>query len=251
VTSTHSSWPAAGERWFYSAASTALLVFTFLGFQMFYLEGRAYPGRELTPPIRTLLLIHGLSMSAWMLLAVVQPLLVACGRKRLHRTFGRVGAALAVLIVVSGCVVSVRAAQVNPPDLRLFGLVQNEFLYIPLSNVLLFGGFVFLGVLHRRRAVAHRPLMFMASLAVVPAALARITPLNSWYAGTALEYWLSAYVIALILGVILLAARCWVAKAIDRWYVGAFGVLALVWVTTSIIARSSAWKAMADWLIST
>jgi hypothetical protein len=61
------------ERWFYFAASVALLVLTFIGFRMFYLEGRAFPGRPLTPPIRGLLIAHGILMTVWILLAVVQP----------------------------------------------------------------------------------------------------------------------------------------------------------------------------------
>jgi hypothetical protein len=44
-------------RWFYSAASLSLLVLMFIGFQLFYLQGMAYPGRPLTPPIRTLLIV--------------------------------------------------------------------------------------------------------------------------------------------------------------------------------------------------
>ena len=71
--------PAEG-RWFYSAATLALLVITLAGFRFFYLEGKAYPGRELAPPIRTLLVAHGILMTGWMALAAAQPLLVAAGQ---------------------------------------------------------------------------------------------------------------------------------------------------------------------------
>lgn len=240
---------STGERWFYSLASIALLGFTFLGFQLFYLEGRAYPGRELTPPIKTLLITHGVLMSAWMLLAAVQPLLVAGGRRRVHMALGRLGAGLALAIVVTGYLVAVRAARVNPPELQLFGLVQNEFLAVPMNGVIMFGGFVLFGIWNRRRPEAHRPLMFMASLAAVPAALGRITPLNGWYAGTAWEYFCSAFVIALIVGAVLLACKCVVSKSLDRWFAGAFGLLALSWVVTSLAARTPAWKQIATLLM--
>lgn len=238
-----------GERWFYSIASLALLVFTFVGFQMFYLEGRAYPGRELTPPIQALLISHGVLMSAWMLLAAAQPLLVAGGRRRLHMALGRAGAGLALAIVVTGYLVAVRAARVNPPDLQLFGLVQNEFLAIPINGMVMFGAFVFLGVWHRRRPELHRPLMFMASFAVVPAALSRIAALNGWYAGTTLEFFCSAFVVALIIGVALLACKCALSRSFDRWFASAFGLLVLSWVMTSLAARTPAWKQVASVLM--
>jgi hypothetical protein len=63
-------------RLFYSGAAAALFILAFLGFQQFYLHGKAYPDRELAPPIRTLLIVHGVAMSAWMLLFVAQPLLI-------------------------------------------------------------------------------------------------------------------------------------------------------------------------------
>ncbi len=241
---------SAGERWFYSLASVSLLVFTFLGFQFFYLEGRAYPGRELTPPIQSLLIVHGVLMSAWMLLAAAQPLLVAGGRKRLHMTLGRFGAALALGIVITGCLVAVRAAQVNPPDLQLFGLVQNEFLAIPMNGMVMFGVFVFLGVWNRRRPEVHRPMMFMASMAAIPAALSRITTLNGWYEGTALEYFFSAFVVAMIFGAILLACKLAVSRSFDRCFAGAFGALALSWLLTSLLARTPAWKQIATVMMS-
>ena len=41
-------------------------------------------------------------------------------------------------------------------------------------GVVTFGAFVLAGVLNRRRPEVHRPMMFMASLAVVAAAMGRM-----------------------------------------------------------------------------
>jgi len=41
-------------RLFYFGVAALLLVLMSLGFQQFYLHGKAYPNRELAPPIRTL-----------------------------------------------------------------------------------------------------------------------------------------------------------------------------------------------------
>ena len=82
--------PASPERarLLYLGAAVLLLVLMFLGFQQFYLHGRAYPGRELTPPIRTLLILHGIGMTTWMLLFLVQPLLIVAGNRRVHMMLG-------------------------------------------------------------------------------------------------------------------------------------------------------------------
>jgi hypothetical protein len=61
-------------RLFYTGAAALLPILTFLSFQQFYLHGKAVPNRELTPPIRTLLILRGTAMSAWMLLVLAQPL---------------------------------------------------------------------------------------------------------------------------------------------------------------------------------
>ena len=229
------------SRFFYSIASILLLVLTLIGFRMFYLNLQAFPGRPLTPPIRTLVIVHGVSMTLWMLLSVVQPLLVAAGRKRLHMTLGMFGTALASAIVVTGYLLAVNAARVNPPDLTLFGLNQKQFLTVPLSSVVTFGGFVFLGVRNRRRPEVHRPMMFMASLAVVSAALGRMPPLNAWYAGTWLEHCFSAFLTTLLLGALLLALKCVMEHRFDRWFAGALAALTAIFMAASLVAKTDAW----------
>lgn len=237
------------HRLFYSFASIILLVLTLIGFRMFYLNLQAFPGRPLTPPIRAVVITHGVLMTIWMLLSVVQPLLVATRRKRLHMTLGLFGTVLAVGIVVTGYLVGVNAARVNPPDLTLFGLNQKEFLTVPLIGVVTFGGFVALGVWHRRRPEVHRPMMFMASLSVVAAAMGRMPMLNAWYAGTRLEQWFSAFLSMLILGALLLALKSMMERRFDRWFAGAFATLALICVTVSLVAKTEAWVQLATWLM--
>jgi hypothetical protein len=237
------------SRLFYSIASIVLLVLTFIGFRMFYLNLQAFPGRPLTPPIRTVVITHGVLMTIWMLLSVVQPLLVATGRKRLHMTLGLFGTVLAAGIVVSGYLVAVNAARVNPPDLTLFGLNQKQFLTVPLIGVVTFGGFVSLGLWNRRRPEVHRPMMFMASLSVVAAAMGRMPMLNAWYAGTPLEHWFSAFLSMLILGALLLALKSVMERRFDRWFAGAYAALVVICATVSLVAKTEAWVRFATLLM--
>ena len=233
------------SRCFYPAASAALLVLTFIGFRLFYLQGQAYPGRPLTPPIRVLLIVHGVSMTAWMILSVVQSMLVAVNRKQLHRTLGALGASLAALIVIAGYLTAVEATRLNPADMKLFGLTSKQFLTVPLTGVVMFGAFVLTGVLNRRRPEVHRPMMFMASMSTIAAAMGRIAVLNDWYAGTRLEHWFSAFLTTLVLGVVLLVIKWVLERRFDRWFAGAFGVLAVVCVAASLGAKTDGWSRLA------
>jgi hypothetical protein len=235
----------ARSRLFYPIASFALLVLTLIGFRLFYLHMQAFPGRPLTPPLRTLLIVHGVLMTAWMLLSVVQPLLVATNHKRAHMKLGMFAAVLAAAIVITGYLVAVNAARVNPPELRLFGLAPKEFLTVPLFAIMTFAILVFIGVWNRKRPEIHRPMMLMASLAAVSAALGRMPQLNDWYANTQLEQWFSAFVTTLVVGGLMLAVKCAVEKRFDRWFAAAFGIVVTTCVTSSLVAKTQTWSEFA------
>ncbi len=105
------------ERYFYSVATILLLVLTVVGFQLFYFHGKAYPDRPLTPPIKALVITHGMAMSLWMLLAIIQPLLVAGGNRRAHMALGKVMTVIAVCLTVLGMKLGIASCKVAPPDL--------------------------------------------------------------------------------------------------------------------------------------
>src|SRR5438128_928256 len=169
------------NRWFYSAASLSLLILMFIGFRLCYLNGKSFPDRPLTPPIRTLIIIHACLMTSLMLLAVGQPLLVGAKRKRMHMKLGILGMMLAAAMVVAGVRIGIESTRFQPPELRIFGLAPREFMAVPVLSIVVFGMFVLIGVLNRRRPAVHRPMMLMASVALIGAAMARIGPLNALY----------------------------------------------------------------------
>jgi small basic protein len=237
------------SRWFYSVTSLVLLVLMFVGFQLFYLHGQAYPGRPLTPPIRTLIITHVCLMTLWMLLAVAQPLLIGAGRKRLHMKLGVFGAVLAAAIVFTGLRIGIEAARVTPPELRVFGLAPKEFMAVPVLSIPVFGLFVVLGVANRRRPEVHRPMMLMASLSIMGAPLARITPLNELYAGTWWETVFSGFLMQTILAAIVFAAKCIVFKSFDRWLAAGVAALTAVSVAISLGARTQTWDQFATFLL--
>lgn len=240
---------AARSRWFYSLASGLLLVVTVIGFRHFYLDLQAYPGRPIPPPARSIYIVHGVMMSAWMVLSVVQPLLVATGRRRIHMKLGALAAALAIGIVGAGYLIAIGSTRGTPPELVRFGLAPKAFLTVPLNGILTFAAFVIVGVLNRRRPDIHRPMMFLASLSVAAAALGRIPLLSGWYAGTLLEVWFSAFLSMLMLGMLMLAVKCGLEKRLDRWFATGLGGLAVVCLATSLVAKTKVWDQCATFLL--
>jgi len=237
-------------RWFYSLASLTLLVLMFIGFQSFYLEGKAYAGRPLTPPIRTLLIVHGVLMTSWMLLAVVQPLLVAKKRVRLHMKLGILGVALALGIVVVGVMVGIEGARYAPPDLLLFNLNPKQFLTVPVLGILVFGFFVLIGVLNRYRSHIHRPMMLMASVSVMSAAMGRMRPLSLLIADTWAEAIFSAFFTSVVLASIFLLVKCLLSRAFDRWFAAGVALFAALSAALTQIAKTEAWDQFATFLLS-
>jgi hypothetical protein len=236
-------------RWFYSAASLSLLVLMFIGFQLFYLQGMAYPGRPLTPPIRTLLIVHGCLMTAWMLLSVAQPLLVGTKRVRWHMRLGILGVVLAAGIVIVGVKVGIEAARFTPPDFLLFGLTPKEFLTVPVLGILMFGLFVLVGVLNRHRPLVHRPTMFLASVSVIAAALGRMGPLNALFAGTLWEQLFGAFFTSVILAAIYLLLKCLLSKSFDRWFAVGFATFTAACAAITLIAKTAAWDRFATFVL--
>lgn len=239
----------AAETWVYPLATVVLLGLTVIGFQLFYFRGMAYPGRPLTPPIKTLVIAHAAAMSLWMILAVTQPFLVARGNRRLHMTLGKIGAVLAAGVVVLGVKLGVASCRVAPPDLMYGSLTPKQFMSVPVLDAVLFALFVTAGVCWRKRPAAHKPMMFLATLTAVAAAISRIDSLNHLYAGTAGERLFGFFFFTVVAGVVFLVAKCVVFRSFDRWFAGGVAGLALwFWMATQI-APTPVWDAIAGVLL--
>lgn len=245
----NSSPRSTSPRYFYSLAALLLLALTIIGFRHFYFGGGAYPGRPLTPPIRTLLIAHGIAMTAWILLSVVQPALIASRNRKTHMLLGRIGAVLALAMFFLGWQTGVAAIRVAPPEMRIAGLAPKEFLTVPLMSIVVFLMFVIIGVWQRKRPEIHRPMMLVATLTVCSAAIGRIELFNTWYAGTVLEVWFTAFLSTVLIGVALLVIKSALSKTFDRWLAISVGVLAVISVASSLVAKTAAWDQFATFLL--
>lgn len=236
------------SRFFYSGTAILLFAFMFWGFHLFYLHGRAYPGRPLTPPIRSLLIAHGTAMMLWMILFIIQPLLIATRNYRVHMKLGIFGAVLATAVTLLGIAVAIGAARVNPPDLLLWNLAPKQFMAVSLSAILLFGLFVLLGILNRRKPDIHRPMMLLAAFSILPPSLDRITAIHTLFEGTILGTLFGAYASSLVVGLILLAVHSALHRSINRWFAIGYAGIVLVAFATMQLAPTQAWASVAKLL---
>src|SRR5262245_15879629 len=135
------------------------------------------------PPIPAYLYAHGAIGTAWFVFLVMQTLLVANDRVRIHRQLGVAGVALAVLVLVLGIYTSanmiprnVALGLTSETDVMLYTLVTGA----DNSAFIVFPTLVLLAVLFRRRPDVHKRLMLLASWSILGPAVARIL---SWTAG--------------------------------------------------------------------
>lgn len=157
---------------FYIAASVFLAVVTFAGFaRTYYLRGIFH-----TPTLSFFLQIHGAVMTAWILLFLIQSLLIASHRVRLHRKLGYFGAALAALVVMMGMTATVHAAAREVRGHTDFVPLQLSILALETTQMILFAWLVAIAILRRRKTDLHKRYLLLATLCMLPNPELRILP---------------------------------------------------------------------------
>jgi len=236
-------------RYFYTAAGVLIALFVAIGFGAFYFKGRAYPDRPITPPIRALVIAHGLAMTAWVALMVLQPTLIALRRRKLHMAVGRVGALVAAAVVVLGFPVALRSPAVAPEGAMIWGLGVKPFFAVPFFSIVLFAAFVAIGIAKVKQPAVHRAMMLLATLAALGAAVSRIDALNNLYLGTVWDRLFGPLFGTLVFGALLLLARSLLTRRLDRVF--AYGLAALTVASLGIwqLAVTETWNRFTVWLI--
>jgi len=162
------------DRRFYSGIALAMVLVVFVGFApTFYLRSVfgapvSITGLVTMTPVA---LAHGLVFTAWVLLFFAQTLLVAARRVASHRRLGVAGAVLAAVMVPVGLLTAFAAAARGSAPAGMEPLV---FLVVPVFDIVLFAGFVTAAVLRRREKEAHKRLMLLAYVSIMPAAVGRL-----------------------------------------------------------------------------
>ena len=147
----------------YIVVGGVMLGITVAGFWPPY-YGKILTGRPIAPEFAYWVIdVHSTIFLGWLVLFLTQAVLVAQGRTDLHRRLGMVGVGYALLTFITGVVggyllVLHRVAA---------GMTLDQaaaFLFVPLSDILMFAGFFGMAVLYRDQPEIHKRLMVLAML---------------------------------------------------------------------------------------
>ena len=165
---TVTDFPADRERRLFFYLSIAIAAWVTLGFGIFILVGIS----SFDAPWWVHL--HAVSFVAWIVLYVLQNRLVVNGELERHRRLGKIGAYLAVWMVIVGLLVTpatISAGRVPP------FFTPAIFLALDTVNILCFGGLVLAALRMRARSDWHKRLMLCATISVIAPAFGRLLAL--------------------------------------------------------------------------
>lgn len=161
---------ARGRNPFFVVMASAVAVTVFLGFApSFYLRSTFNPNRSLS----ILLHIHGVALSAWIVLFLTQTILIARGSPALHRRLGWVmsGLAASIVVLMSAAIVD-QMRRIPPPFPAAFALAFGIF------DIIVFATLVGWAIYWRKRPDWHKRLMLSATILLLGAAAVRIVAFN-------------------------------------------------------------------------
>jgi hypothetical protein len=230
------------DRVFYSSLAVIMAITVLVGFgPTYYLRSYfgATPSVTGATSLSPLTQVHGALFTAWVLLFVLQTALIAQRHVAIHRRVGVAGIVLAAAMVIVGTVTAVAgAARGGAPD----GVPATVFLIVPLTDMVLFAGFVTAAVLQRRNREAHKRLMLLAYVSIIVAAVARLPGVITL--GPA-GFFALAFLFAVIGMVYDYATR---GRA-HRVYLWGGTIFVLSVPLRLIVAETAAWQAFAEWLV--
>jgi hypothetical protein len=160
--------PRAAARWFFVWMAAACALIAFVGFAPTYwlqLPAGTFVGSPL-------LHLHGLLFSAWTIFFLLQTVLAARGRIAHHRAWGLLGISLATAMVFVGLAVAnhalaTRLAAGGGDQARAFHIVTISMMVL---FVIYFAG----AIAYVAQPEIHKRLMVLATIAVLPPAVARL-----------------------------------------------------------------------------
>ena len=158
---------AEGERPMYTWVALAAFAAIFIGFAPTYFL-KTFFG---TPELTALKHLHGVVMTAWFALFLVQARLVAAGNTALHRKVGVAGIALAAVVVYVGLQAGIASARAGVTPLPQ--IPPLAFFIMPVGEMVVFTLLFTTAILLRRKSPWHKRLMLVATIAMLVPAFAR------------------------------------------------------------------------------
>ena len=126
------------------------------------------------PAVPTIVHVHAIATTLWLLTATALVLMVETGNVRLHRRLGwyAAGYAALVLVIAPWSELSWQALNLNTP-----GSFPPQFLSIAFSGVFCMAVLLPWGVLMRRNSAAHRRVLILATICISDAGFSRLVGL--------------------------------------------------------------------------
>ncbi len=223
------------DHLFFTGMSLLMLVTVFSGFARTYFLAGIFHA-----PLPSLIIhIHGAAFSCWILLLVIQTSLVSAGRTDLHRRLGLAGFFLGCLMIVLGVMAAtdsmVRGAGPVGRDTKAFYIVS-------LSDMVIFGTLLFSAYRARRDPPAHKRFIYVATTALLIAAIARLPFAFSH------RRIVVAAALSWIFLLILVGYDVWSTHKPHRATLSASALLVIVQIVRMPIGKTAAWHTFATWV---
>jgi hypothetical protein len=237
---TTASWRARDDRRASAVWLGIFWIFTGFGFGF---DFKNYVHES--PPVPTIVHVHAIVATLWLLLITTLVLLVEVNQVKLHRTLGWFAAGFAVLVAVLA-----PWAQVSWQIVNFHTIAQSEFLSIAFSSVLCFAILLPRGVLLRGNPAAHRRVLILSTVAMTDPGFSRliglVVPNQTTFPGQYLYFFGGNLFIML-----LMFAWDWhKGRVMLQFLQGACLILA-VDLTAIFLFRNLAWKAFTThWITS-
>lgn len=224
-------------RLFYTLLGLAMAATILLGFSRTYYLKAWFD----TPPLTLRLHLHGLVLTLWLVLFVVQASLVAAGRRSLHMSLGIAGVVLGALVVATSYAAAIEAAQLGGDR---GGITAADRLYSSVLVVATFALFLSMGTALRKRPEMHKRLMLLATISVIGPGVTRAVAL---LVGHGIRDSHVAVMFALLLLALLYD---WRTRGRPHWVLLSGGLLLITsQVTRRIVGGSETWAHIGNWLI--
>jgi uncharacterized membrane protein YozB (DUF420 family) len=154
------------KRLFYVGMASFIILTAFIGFApSFYLRSIYNPSHALS----TILRVHGIFFSAWIILFLVQTVLIVRSSRVLHRRLGWVAVGIAAVMVALGIAASIEQMRRVPVTIApQVGLALNIF---PIAVFVILVG---CAIYYRNRSDWHKRLILSATISLLGAAMLRI-----------------------------------------------------------------------------
>lgn len=221
---------------FFSVTALLMAATVYVGFAPTY-----YMAGIFRAPLPSAIIhLHGAAFSCWILLLITQTSLTSAGRVNIHRRLGLVGFGLASVMVVLGVLAATdRLARASAPP----GSDPYFFYIIPLGDMFIFATLIFLAYRSRSDSATHKRVIYVATVGLLIAALAR-WPISLVRGAT------KAAIASYVFLVLLAAYDLWSTRRIHRATLWASGFLIFVQQVRLPIGRTAVWHAFAAWLQS-